>query len=184
MSPLAAGLCSMQCGCTLRQTRVPSAAVFQKYPCVHVSSNVGNWRSQTEVTLAARSDSEDIGSLSVQLGHAVTKTELEKLKSSYRQLIKEVNSAKEKYKEAVAKEDDDKKLHTAYIPYGSPDLHRSRDKKDKVSRFDTIRHSIAGIIRSPKSMLGSSSDKKWVLNHEDVTLGELLGKGSTSALPS
>ncbi|XP_010152081.1 PREDICTED: tyrosine-protein kinase Fer-like, partial [Eurypyga helias] len=31
------------------------------------------------------------------------------------------------------------------------------DKKDKVSRFDTIRHSIAGIIRSPKSMLGSSS---------------------------
>ncbi|XP_025918031.1 tyrosine-protein kinase Fer isoform X4 [Apteryx rowi] len=33
----------------------------------------------------------------------------------------------------------------------------SQDKKDKVSRFDTIRHSIAGIIRSPKSMLGSSS---------------------------
>ncbi|XP_071658608.1 tyrosine-protein kinase Fer isoform X3 [Patagioenas fasciata] len=54
----------------------------------------------------------------------------------------------------------------------------SMDKKDKVSRFDTIRHSIAGIIRSPKSVLGSSSDKKWVLNHEDVTLGELLGKGN------
>ncbi|XP_053824858.1 tyrosine-protein kinase Fer isoform X2 [Vidua macroura] len=122
----------------------------------------------------------------------------------------------------------------------------SMDKKDKVSRFDTIRHSIAGIIRSPKSMLGSSSffdvisttekplaeqdwyhgaiprieaqellkqqgdflvreshgkpgeyvlsvfsdgqrrhfiiqyadDKKWVLSHEDVTLGELLGKGN------
>ncbi|XP_055648955.1 tyrosine-protein kinase Fer-like isoform X7 [Falco peregrinus] len=35
--------------------------------------------------------------------YKVTKTELEKLKSSYRQLIKEVNSAKEKYKEAVAK---------------------------------------------------------------------------------
>ena len=33
----------------------------------------------------------------------VTKTELEKLKTSYRQLIKEMNSAKEKYKEAVAK---------------------------------------------------------------------------------
>ncbi|NWH37815.1 FER kinase, partial [Chloropsis hardwickii] len=157
-------------------------------------------------------------------------------------------------------------------------LVTSMDKKDKVSRFDTIRHSIAGIIRSPKSMLGSSSffdvisttekplaeqdwyhgaiprieaqellkqqgdflvreshgkpgeyvlsvfsdgqrrhfiiqyadsnssrfsettcsrmssyycllikgsylnqlpcDKKWVLNHEDVTLGELLGKGN------
>ncbi|XP_062828278.1 tyrosine-protein kinase Fer isoform X5 [Anolis carolinensis] len=33
----------------------------------------------------------------------------------------------------------------------------SMDKKEKVSRFDTIRHSIAGMIRSPKSMLGSSS---------------------------
>ncbi|KAM5300495.1 tyrosine-protein kinase Fer isoform 1-T1 [Ctenodactylus gundi] len=33
----------------------------------------------------------------------VTKTELEKLKSSYRQLIKETNSAKEKYKEALSK---------------------------------------------------------------------------------
>ncbi|XP_061479693.1 tyrosine-protein kinase Fer isoform X3 [Rhineura floridana] len=151
----------------------------------------------------------------------------------------------------------------------------SMDKKDKVSRFDTIRHSIAGMIRSPKSMLGTSSvsaqffdvistsekpladqdwyhgaiprieaqellkqqgdflvreshgkpgeyvlsvfsdgqrrhfiiqyadtqyrfegtgfstipqliehhyttkqDKKWILNHEDVTLGELLGKGN------
>uniref|UniRef100_A0A803SYG5 Tyrosine-protein kinase n=1 Tax=Anolis carolinensis TaxID=28377 RepID=A0A803SYG5_ANOCA len=95
----------------------------------------------------------------------------------------------------------------------------SMDKKEKVSRFDTIRHSIAGMIRSPKSMLGSSSnqyrfegtgfstipqliehhyttkqvitkksgvvllnpvvkDKKWILSHEDVTLGELLGKGN------
>ncbi|KAG2466469.1 FER kinase, partial [Polypterus senegalus] len=34
----------------------------------------------------------------------------------------------------------------------------SMDKgKDKVSKFDTLRHSIAGIIRSPKSVLGSSS---------------------------
>ncbi|XP_065140180.1 tyrosine-protein kinase Fer [Paramisgurnus dabryanus] len=34
----------------------------------------------------------------------------------------------------------------------------SMDKsKDKVSKFDTIRHSIAGIIRSPKSVLGPSS---------------------------
>ncbi|CAJ0958937.1 unnamed protein product [Ranitomeya imitator] len=31
------------------------------------------------------------------------------------------------------------------------------DKKERVSKFDTLRHSIAGIIRSPKSMLGSSS---------------------------
>ncbi|OCT98549.1 tyrosine-protein kinase Fer isoform X2 [Xenopus laevis] len=33
----------------------------------------------------------------------------------------------------------------------------SVDKKEKVSKFYTFRHSIAGIIRSPKSMLGSSS---------------------------
>uniref|UniRef100_A0A8C8CNK0 Tyrosine-protein kinase n=1 Tax=Oncorhynchus tshawytscha TaxID=74940 RepID=A0A8C8CNK0_ONCTS len=30
-------------------------------------------------------------------------------------------------------------------------------RKDKISKFDTLRHSIAGIIRSPKSVLGSSS---------------------------
>nr|XP_014343719.1 PREDICTED: tyrosine-protein kinase Fer-like [Latimeria chalumnae] len=34
----------------------------------------------------------------------VTKTELEKFKTSYRQLTKETNSAKEKYKEALSKE--------------------------------------------------------------------------------
>ncbi|XP_030421661.1 tyrosine-protein kinase Fer isoform X6 [Gopherus evgoodei] len=44
----------------------------------------------------------------------VTKTELEKLKSSYRQLIKEVNSAKEKYKEAVAKGKDTEKAKDRY----------------------------------------------------------------------
>uniref|UniRef100_A0A674KBY3 Tyrosine-protein kinase n=1 Tax=Terrapene triunguis TaxID=2587831 RepID=A0A674KBY3_9SAUR len=44
----------------------------------------------------------------------VTKTELEKLKSSYRQLIKEVNSAKEKYKEAVAKGKETEKAKDRY----------------------------------------------------------------------
>ncbi|XP_030049314.1 tyrosine-protein kinase Fer [Microcaecilia unicolor] len=33
----------------------------------------------------------------------------------------------------------------------------SMDKKDRISKFDTLRHSIAGIIRSPKSVLSSSS---------------------------
>uniref|UniRef100_A0AAY4DWP5 Tyrosine-protein kinase n=1 Tax=Denticeps clupeoides TaxID=299321 RepID=A0AAY4DWP5_9TELE len=33
----------------------------------------------------------------------------------------------------------------------------SMDKATKVSKFDTLRHSFAGIIRSPKSLLGSSS---------------------------
>ncbi|XP_049907543.1 tyrosine-protein kinase Fer isoform X3 [Epinephelus moara] len=125
----------------------------------------------------------------------------------------------------------------------------STDKsKERSSRFDTLRHSLAGMIRSPKTMLGSSTsqffdviptserplaeqewyhgaiprteaqellrqqgdflvreshgkpgeyvlsvfsdeqrrhfiiqyadDKKWILNHEDVVLGDLLGKGN------
>ncbi|XP_073089243.1 tyrosine-protein kinase Fer isoform X3 [Manis javanica] len=95
----------------------------------------------------------------------------------------------------------------------------SMERKERLSKFESIRHSIAGIIRSPKSALGSSTnmyrfegtgfsnipqlidhhyttkqvitkksgvvllnpipkDKKWILNHEDVTLGELLGKGN------
>ncbi|KAM4635590.1 tyrosine-protein kinase Fer isoform 2-T2 [Polymixia lowei] len=34
----------------------------------------------------------------------------------------------------------------------------SMDKgKDRISKFDTLRHSLAGMIRSPKSMLGSST---------------------------
>lgn len=44
----------------------------------------------------------------------VTKTELEKLKSSYRQLIKEMHSAKEKYKEALAKGKETEKAKERY----------------------------------------------------------------------
>ncbi|XP_059549933.1 tyrosine-protein kinase Fer isoform X2 [Myotis daubentonii] len=44
----------------------------------------------------------------------VTKTELEKLKSSYRQLIKEMNSAKEKYTEALAKGKETEKAKERY----------------------------------------------------------------------
>ncbi|XP_074057169.1 tyrosine-protein kinase Fer isoform X4 [Macrotis lagotis] len=95
----------------------------------------------------------------------------------------------------------------------------SMERKEKLSKFESLRHSIAGMIRSPKTVLGSSSnlyrfegtgftnipqlieyhytskqvitkksgvvllnpvfkDKKWVLSHEDVTLGEILGKGN------
>uniref|UniRef100_A0A3B3WS45 Tyrosine-protein kinase n=1 Tax=Poecilia mexicana TaxID=48701 RepID=A0A3B3WS45_9TELE len=32
-----------------------------------------------------------------------------------------------------------------------------QDKKEKSSRFDTLRHSLAGMMRSPKAMLGSST---------------------------
>ncbi|XP_062941405.1 tyrosine-protein kinase Fer isoform X2 [Cynocephalus volans] len=44
----------------------------------------------------------------------VTKTELEKLKSSYRQLIKEMNYAREKYKEALAKGKETEKAKERY----------------------------------------------------------------------
>ncbi|XP_020824500.1 tyrosine-protein kinase Fer isoform X1 [Phascolarctos cinereus] len=44
----------------------------------------------------------------------VTKTELEKLKTSYRQLIKEMNYAKEKYKEALAKGKETEKAKDRY----------------------------------------------------------------------
>ncbi|XP_072814408.1 tyrosine-protein kinase Fer isoform X2 [Vicugna pacos] len=95
----------------------------------------------------------------------------------------------------------------------------SMERKERLSKFESIRHSIAGMIRSPKSSLGTSTnlyrfegtgfsnipqlidhhyttkqvitkksgvvllnpipkDKKWVLNHEDVILGELIGKGN------
>lgn len=35
--------------------------------------------------------------------------------------------------------------------------------KEKTSRFDTLRHSLAGMIRSPKSMLGSSTSVSFVI---------------------
>ncbi|XP_075397481.1 tyrosine-protein kinase Fer [Tenrec ecaudatus] len=44
----------------------------------------------------------------------VTKTELDKLKSSYRQLIKEMNCAKDKYKEALAKGKETEKAKERY----------------------------------------------------------------------
>ncbi|XP_038626362.1 tyrosine-protein kinase Fer isoform X2 [Tachyglossus aculeatus] len=56
----------------------------------------------------------------------VTKTELEKLKSSYRQLIKEVNSAKEKYREALAK---------------GKEAEKAKDRYDKVTMKLHILHN-------------------------------------------
>lgn len=44
--------------------------------------------------------------------------------------------------------------------------------KSKASRFDTLRHSIAGIIRSPKSVLGSSSQFFEVIPTSEKPLGE------------
>lgn len=35
--------------------------------------------------------------------------------------------------------------------------------KEKTSRFDTLRHSLAGMIRSPKTMLGSSTSVRIIM---------------------
>ncbi|XP_060931616.1 tyrosine-protein kinase Fer isoform X1 [Limanda limanda] len=50
----------------------------------------------------------------------------------------------------------------------------STDKtKEKTSRFDTLRHSLAGMIRSPKSVLGSSSSQFFdVIPTSERPLGE------------
>ncbi|CAN9504653.1 unnamed protein product [Ophioblennius macclurei] len=50
----------------------------------------------------------------------------------------------------------------------------STDKtKEKSSRFDTLRHSIAGMIRSPKAMLGSSTSQFFdVIPTSERPLGE------------
>ncbi|XP_056875041.1 tyrosine-protein kinase Fer isoform X4 [Takifugu flavidus] len=59
----------------------------------------------------------------------------------------------------------DAKMATAASPPPPPpppalpyeDDTRSDKTKEKSSRFDTLRHSLAGMIRSPKTMLGSST---------------------------
>lgn len=42
--------------------------------------------------------------------------------------------------------------------------------KEKSSRFDTLRHSLAGMIRSPKTMLGSSTSVRLGLKPHKFTL--------------
>uniref|UniRef100_A0A2K5YE64 Tyrosine-protein kinase n=1 Tax=Mandrillus leucophaeus TaxID=9568 RepID=A0A2K5YE64_MANLE len=37
------------------------------------------------------------------------------------------------------------------------EVHRDQERKERLSKFESIRHSIAGIIRSPKSALSSSA---------------------------
>ncbi|XP_012645702.1 tyrosine-protein kinase Fer isoform X4 [Microcebus murinus] len=37
------------------------------------------------------------------------------------------------------------------------EVHRDQERKERLSKLESIRHSIAGIIRSPKSALGSSA---------------------------
>lgn len=47
-----------------------------------------------------------------------------------------------------------------------------QERKERLSKFESIRHSIAGIIKSPKSVLGSStvSGVTWVLPRSDLSV--------------
>ncbi|KAF5913540.1 hypothetical protein HPG69_017160 [Diceros bicornis minor] len=67
----------------------------------------------------------------------VTKTELEKLKSSYRQLIKEMNSAKEKYKEALAKGKETEKAKERYDK-ATMKLHMLHNQKSIFDEYSQI----------------------------------------------
>ncbi|XP_045053572.1 tyrosine-protein kinase Fer isoform X2 [Desmodus rotundus] len=149
------------------------------------------------------------------------KQTLEELKQSVQQLrcTEEKFTAQKELLEQKVQENDGKEPPPVINYEEDARSVTSMERKERLSKFESIRHSIAGMIRSPKSALGPSSnmyrfegtgfsnipqlidhhyttkqvitkksgvvllnpipkDKKWVLNHEDVTLGELLGKGN------
>ncbi|XP_072453368.1 tyrosine-protein kinase Fer isoform X3 [Notamacropus eugenii] len=149
------------------------------------------------------------------------KQSLEELKQSVQQLrcAESKFIAQKELLEQKVQENDGKEPPPVFNYEEDARSVTSMERKEKLSKFESLRHSIAGMIRSPKSMLGSSSnlyrfegtgftnipqlidyhyttkqvitkksgvvllnpvvkDKKWVLSHEDVTLGELLGKGN------
>ncbi|XP_074138030.1 tyrosine-protein kinase Fer isoform X3 [Sminthopsis crassicaudata] len=149
------------------------------------------------------------------------KQALEELKQSVQQLrcAETKFTAQKELLEQKVQENDGKEPPPVFNYEEDARSVTSMERKEKLSKFESLRHSIAGMIRSPKSMLGSSSnlyrfegtgftnipqlidyhyttkqvitkksgvvllnpvvkDKKWVLSHEDVTLGELLGKGN------
>uniref|UniRef100_A0A7N4UZQ4 Tyrosine-protein kinase n=1 Tax=Sarcophilus harrisii TaxID=9305 RepID=A0A7N4UZQ4_SARHA len=149
------------------------------------------------------------------------KQALEELKQSVQQLrcAEAKFTAQKELLEQKVQENDGKEPPPVFNYEEDARSVTSMERKEKLSKFESLRHSIAGMIRSPKSMLGSSSnlyrfegtgftnipqlidyhyttkqvitkksgvvllnpvvkDKKWVLSHEDVTLGELLGKGN------
>ncbi|CAB1352141.1 unnamed protein product, partial [Coregonus sp. 'balchen'] len=182
----------------------------------------------------------------------VTKSDLEKLKGTYRQLTKDAHSAKEKYRDAMVKEYSEitslltdeivkvhKEIHTS-IDQIDPvseyehfiEVHKSPETKEPNVEFDVslleetenlqaneilwnnlTADSLQAMLKSTSDELGLTqqslrtkedlmqdlenkldestktcekkseyvatiTDKKWILNHEDVSLGELLGKGN------
>nr|XP_008012289.1 tyrosine-protein kinase Fer isoform X2 [Chlorocebus sabaeus] len=149
------------------------------------------------------------------------KQALEELKQSVQQLrcTEAKFSAQKELLEQKVQENDGKEPPPVVNYEEDARSVTSMERKERLSKFESIRHSIAGIIRSPKSTLSSSAnmyrfegtgfsnipqlidhhyttkqvitkksgvvllnpipkDKKWILSHEDVTLGELLGKGN------
>uniref|UniRef100_A0A8C9HKY2 Tyrosine-protein kinase n=1 Tax=Piliocolobus tephrosceles TaxID=591936 RepID=A0A8C9HKY2_9PRIM len=149
------------------------------------------------------------------------KQALEELKQSVQQLrcTEAKFSAQKELLEQKVQENDGKEPPPVVNYEEDARSVTSMERKERLSKFESIRHSIAGIIRSSKSALSSSAnmyrfegtgfsnipqlidhhyttkqvitkksgvvllnpipkDKKWILSHEDVTLGELLGKGN------
>ncbi|XP_023564094.1 tyrosine-protein kinase Fer isoform X2 [Octodon degus] len=84
----------------------------------------------------------------------VTKTELEKLKSSYRQLIKEMNSAKEKYKEALAK---------------GKETEKAKERYDKATMKLHVLHNQKGIF-DEYSQITSLVTEEIVNVHQEIKM--------------
>ncbi|XP_066470832.1 tyrosine-protein kinase Fer isoform X2 [Tiliqua scincoides] len=116
----------------------------------------------------------------------VTKTELEKLKSNYRQLIKEVNSAKEKYKEAVTKGKETEKakdrfdkatmklhmLHNQYVlALKGAQLHQHQYYNTMLPLFlDSLQKMQEEMIKALKGILDEYSQITSLVTEEIVNV--------------
>ncbi|XP_036594361.1 tyrosine-protein kinase Fer isoform X1 [Trichosurus vulpecula] len=87
------------------------------------------------------------------------KQSLEELKQSVQQLrcAESKFLAQKELLEQKVQENDGKEPPPVFNYEEDARSVTSMERKEKLSKFESLRHSIAGIIRSPKSMLGSSS---------------------------
>ncbi|XP_031824538.1 tyrosine-protein kinase Fer isoform X3 [Sarcophilus harrisii] len=87
------------------------------------------------------------------------KQALEELKQSVQQLrcAEAKFTAQKELLEQKVQENDGKEPPPVFNYEEDARSVTSMERKEKLSKFESLRHSIAGMIRSPKSMLGSSS---------------------------
>ncbi|XP_051850792.1 tyrosine-protein kinase Fer isoform X1 [Antechinus flavipes] len=87
------------------------------------------------------------------------KQALEELKQSVQQLrcAETKFTAQKELLEQKVQENDGKEPPPVFNYEEDARSVTSMERKEKLSKFESLRHSIAGMIRSPKSMLGSSS---------------------------